>query len=328
MAVTQTLIKSRASNDASTASILTHVNDELSENNETCMFVTVFIGILNVKTGLIMYTNAGHNPPYIKRGSTTAERLPKRHGPILGARPGITYGEDETMLSPGDTLVLYTDGVTEALNPNEELFSEDRLASLLSAAPLASAEEALRTTVGAVRDFEAEAEQADDITVMALQFHGGAPTAEAAAFDISVPNRLTEIDRVNELFNTFARTNGVPEADRKRFNMVIDELLNNTISHAYQDDAVHEIDIHVERSGNRVCMTISDDGIPFNPFAREAPRTDQSILDRPLGGMGIHLVRQIMDDTSYQRRIGRNVITVVSEIDPNADAGDQAAGSQ
>ncbi|MBT8367787.1 MAG: SpoIIE family protein phosphatase, partial [Deltaproteobacteria bacterium] len=112
MSVTKAIIKSRAGDDFSTASILTHVNEELSVVNQASMFATLFMGILNIKTGRLLYTNARHKPPYLKRGTGAIERLDRIHGPVIGTTRGMVYREDQTTLSKNDMLLLYTDGVT------------------------------------------------------------------------------------------------------------------------------------------------------------------------------------------------------------------------
>ncbi len=172
MAMAKTLIKSRAADDRSTASILTHVNDELSVDNPNCMFVTIFSGILNIRTGELLYTNAGHNPPYIKRKDGALQCLDERHGPVVGAVEGMVYGEGRDTMAPGDLLLLYTDGVTEAMDVEDRLFSEDRLEQLLGSMDTDDVDKVVDNTVVAVKAFAGEAEQADDITILALAFHG------------------------------------------------------------------------------------------------------------------------------------------------------------
>ncbi len=172
MAMAKTLIKSRAADDRSIASILTHVNDDLSVDNQACMFVTVFAGILNIRSGELVYTNAGHNPPYIRKKGGALQRLDQRHGPVIGAMEGMVYKEERDTLEPGDLLFLYTDGVTEAKDPEHRLFSEDRLKDLLTAKSTKGVQTAVDHTVAAVRAFEREAERTDDVTVLALEFHG------------------------------------------------------------------------------------------------------------------------------------------------------------
>jgi sigma-B regulation protein RsbU (phosphoserine phosphatase) len=138
MAVTRTLIKARASEDTSTASILTRVNDEISRDNKAYMFVTLFVGILDTVTGEMIYTNAGHNPTYIRNADGNLERLDTLHGPVVGAKEGLAYKEDRIRVAKGDTILMYTDGVTEARNPEKEFFEEQRLKELLSEHEFAS----------------------------------------------------------------------------------------------------------------------------------------------------------------------------------------------
>ncbi len=172
MAVTKTLIKSRASEDTSTASIISHVNDEVSSDNASCMFVTIFVAIINIRSGDVTYTNAGHNPPYLKPKGKSPGRLEGRHGPVVGAMEGIEYKEERLTVNVGDLLILYTDGITEAMNAKRELFSEDRLVDLLKSAPIDSAEDTTREVISAVEIFEGETDQSDDITILAFQYNG------------------------------------------------------------------------------------------------------------------------------------------------------------
>jgi sigma-B regulation protein RsbU (phosphoserine phosphatase) len=319
MAVTKTLIKSRASNDFSPASIMTHVNDEVGRHNESCMFVTIFLGILDVTTGQLAYTNAGHNPPYLKREDGTLVRLDKRHGPVIGAMEGMVYHEDSIGLGPGDMLLVYTDGVTEAMDPSQSLYEEEQLVELYGAREYASAEDLVQATVDDVWRFQAEAVQADDVTVLAVEYFGVPESAKRRVLDITIKNDLNEIMRVNESFNAFAGEQGVPDSTRRQMNLVFDELLNNVISYAYQDDEEHDIGVVVELSSDRLAVTITDDGIPFNPFQGSPPDTALSIEERQIGGLGIHLVQNVMDEVSYNRRTNENVVILAKHLKPSGN---------
>jgi sigma-B regulation protein RsbU (phosphoserine phosphatase) len=314
MAVAKTLIKSRAADDRSTASILTHVNDELSVNNTSCMFVTIFSGILNIRTGELLYTNAGHNPPYLKRKDGTLQILDQRHGPIIGAVEGMVYAEGRDTMEPGDLLLLYTDGVTEAMDVDDRLFSENRLQRLLTAMDTDDVNKVVVDTVVAVMAFEGKAEQADDITVLALAFHGAPEGALSAERQITIKNRMPEIAAVIEAFEAFAEEFGVPLPIAMKFSLVFDDILNNAISYAYHDNDAHDIEVKMELAGERLIVTITDDGVPFNPLSVAAPRTDLALEDREAGGLGIHLVRNLVDDVTYQRRIDKNVLTLMSNL--------------
>jgi serine phosphatase RsbU (regulator of sigma subunit) len=171
MAVTRTMIKSKASADPSTASILTFVNEQISQENPNCMFVTLWVGVLDIRTGEVTYTNAGHNPPYLKRVDGSLEKLDMLHGPVVGAVEGLVYGEDKLKFSSEDLLLAFTDGVTEEIDVNDELYGDMRLETLLSEMTDVSVERSVQDVVASVREFQGESAQDDDITVLALQFH-------------------------------------------------------------------------------------------------------------------------------------------------------------
>jgi len=315
MAVTKTLIKSRAIDDSSTASILTHVNAELSADIKTSMFVTVFLGILNFRSGEFVYTNAGHNPPYLKRKGGSLQRLDARHGPMIGVVPGMVYREETDTMTPGDILFMYTDGVTEERNADRELFSEKRLVSVLASTTVDSVENAVRDTVAAVKAFQGDSDQEDDITVLAVQFQGRSKHDRVAVFHIMARNDLREIAKVNQEFQKFAEEHGIPVDVGRRISILLDDLLSNVISYAFPDDEAHEIEIRIELATNRLTVTISDDGIPFNPLGAGTPDTSLPLDKRALGGLGIHLIRNLVDDMSYHRRVERNVLTLVIHIE-------------
>ena len=166
-----------------------------------------------------------------------------------------------------------------------------------------------------VRESQGDAEQADDVTVMAVSYSGRSVKTRSDALELKVTNRLEEIDRVNKRFNDFARQQGVPEADRRRLNLVFDELLNNIISYGFEDETEHQIAIEVVVTGARLQVTITDDGRPFNPFRQVTPPyAELSIDERPIGGLGVHLVRNVMDSVSYERHSGSNVVTLEKNL--------------
>jgi sigma-B regulation protein RsbU (phosphoserine phosphatase) len=314
MAVARTLIKARAIDDISTASILTRVNDELSRDNKAYMFVTIWFAILDVRTGTLLYTNAGHNPPYIKQKNGDSKRMDNLHGPVIGAQPGLAYKEDSTRLAPQDILLMYTDGVTEARNREKEFFTEDQLVALLSSREYESMEELVQSTVAEVKRFEDGAEQFDDITVLAVQFSGQPGAAETQMLEMTLKNQLSELKQFKERFNAFAENNDFSKPLRREMNVVFDELLGNIINYAYTDEQEHTIEVRVEFFGDRLTVTIEDDGIPFNPLEKDTPDTELPLEERQIGGLGIHLVRNIMDKVSYQRRITKNRLTLVKNI--------------
>ena len=169
MAVSRTLIRATGIRGVSPANCLTYVNRLLAQDSVDCMFVTVFYGIYNVKTGEVSYSNGGHNPPYVLKNDGTVEALPMAQDPMVGAIDDIEFHEAQLQLGIGDALVLFTDGVTEAMNSANEEFGESRLEETLEEVTLHSCQQIIEAIKADVATFVDGAEQSDDITVMALK---------------------------------------------------------------------------------------------------------------------------------------------------------------
>ena len=172
MAVTRTLLRSKAIEGISAASLITEVNNCLCLENDACMFCTLFLAILDIKTGVCEFTNAGHNRPYLVLERDRIEPLAKVHGAPLGVMDNKTYHSDTITLKKGEAIVIYTDGVTEAQTVTHEMFEEDRLEAVVRDNMTVSPQVLTDKIVGAVKDFEGEADQADDITVLVLRYLG------------------------------------------------------------------------------------------------------------------------------------------------------------
>ncbi len=173
--VTQTLLKGAVRNFMSPARCLSEVNELLAEDNETCVFVTVFYGILDLRDGSFHYCNGGHNPPRLVRSDSRVEVLPATGNVVLGVFPGHAYADGEARLAPGDSLFLYTDGITEAQNAWNEEFGEDRLDEKLASLKQATARDVVHEVVNAVQLFAEDTPQSDDITCIALHFDAMLP---------------------------------------------------------------------------------------------------------------------------------------------------------
>ena len=173
MMTAKTLIKSFAESGETPDQVFTHANDELAANNDAGMFVTAWLGILDLKTGKMTFVNAGHNPPLVRRGDGSFEYLQQRHGFVLAPMEGVKYRSEEMELAPGDVVYLYTDGVTEATNGENQLFGEERLLGAINALPRNSgAEQRCRAVKAAADQFVGEAPQFDDMTMLCLEFKG------------------------------------------------------------------------------------------------------------------------------------------------------------
>jgi sigma-B regulation protein RsbU (phosphoserine phosphatase) len=169
MAVSRTLIRATGIRGVSAAECMTYSNELLAKESVNCMFVTVFYGIYNIKTGEVTYTNAGHNPPYLLKANGSLKSLGNSKNIAAGVMEDIPFTEETLQLEPGDTLLMYTDGVTEATDTEEKEYGEARLEALLKQSTQADCQQIIDNVKADVKAFVGEAEQSDDITLLALK---------------------------------------------------------------------------------------------------------------------------------------------------------------
>jgi sigma-B regulation protein RsbU (phosphoserine phosphatase) len=180
MVVTQTLMRAAAQQPGvDPATMLNQVNGDIVDKNETLMFVTMFCGVLNIKTGALRYSNAGHNPPLILRGDGTVDWLKLPHGMVLGVDPAQRYQTHSIALQPGDTVLAYTDGVTEAMSPARKIFSDAQLKATAEANRARTPVDLVNTVMAAVKGHASGAPQSDDITILAVSLGRSTPVISA-----------------------------------------------------------------------------------------------------------------------------------------------------
>ena len=169
MAVSRTLIRATGIRGVSPSECMTYSNALLAKESVNCMFVTVFYGIYNIRTGEVTYTNAGHNPPYIMKANGSVQPLPMSKDVVAGFLDDYQFTEETLQLEPGDTLLMFTDGVTEAVDPEENEYGDERLQRLLGQLVTSDCQQIIDTVKADVKAFAGEAEQSDDITLLALK---------------------------------------------------------------------------------------------------------------------------------------------------------------
>ena len=314
MALTKTLFRATGGRQNAAADlILSRLNTEICRDNDSCMFVTAFCGILDVQTGRVDYSNAGHNLPYvISNGVVTA--LSNKGGMALGVADSANYGAGHIVLKPGDRLILYTDGVTEAMDRKDELFSEGRLEATLRGLNGWSSQEVVDRVVKDVQRFAADVPQSDDITLLVLGYAGLGQTEERTLSAL-LKNDLAELQRLKQIVTEFAEQHRrlAPELVY-RVNLALDEIITNVISYGYEDSSEHEISVHLSWNDPNIKIVVEDDGRPFNPLEAPPPDTGKALVGRQIGGLGIHLVRKLMDDLEYRRENNKNVLILKTQV--------------
>ncbi len=308
MAVANALFRSVSAHESNPARIMQALNEIGCQRNEQNMFVTSIIGVLDLPTGKLRYCNAGHEKPFVI-GKEVKPLPAKPHLP-LGVMDDVIYTAQETLLQPGESLFLYTDGLTEAMNESHELFGVKRIEKGLqdcikneSIAP----EKLIQTMTNRVNAFVDGAEQSDDLTLLAIQY---TPQEKPLVFreNLTLNNKVSEISKLNAFVQSATAALNMEKGLANRIKLAVEEAVTNIIDYAYPNGIEGSIDITIEADENRICFIITDSGAEFDPTGVSKADTTLSVDDRPIGGLGVFLVRNLMDSINYERTDGKNVL--------------------
>ena len=303
MATTRSLFRSVTAHEEDPAGIMNEMNHTLSEANEQNMFITLFVGVLDLKSGLLEYCNAGHNAPVVLTAAgSKLDFLPVLPNLPIGVMPDFCYEAQHLTISYNDLLFLYTDGLTEAENINHALFGEERmmqtLQNLFERQPRFIVDGMQQT----VKEFVGEAEQSDDLTMLAIRYQLPA---------LVMRNDIQQIPTLAEWVDWLH----VPAELNMPINLALEEMVANVMLYAYPEDKSGRLFVESWRSKGNIYFSITDSGKAFDPTAHAEADITLSAEERPIGGLGIHLVRQLMDQVTYARVDEKNILTMYKKID-------------
>ncbi|MBR0174698.1 MAG: SpoIIE family protein phosphatase [Bacteroidales bacterium] len=308
MAVTRTTFRNLSAMEDSPGVIVRSMNESLSATNESGMFVTFFCGVLDLENGHMRFCNAGHNPPVLltdsKKMLSVEANLP------LGIMPGMDFKEQEMQFRYDDAIFLYTDGLTEAENSAHEQFGEERMLESLHGRK--GAYEHLRCMEKKVSAFVAEAPQSDDLTMLFIHYLGKDP--DIYGRHLFMHNNIRQVSRIQDWLEAISPELGIDEMLIPGINLALEEAVTNVINYAYPKGTYGSIELDASLEGNELKFVLSDSGKEFDPTLRPEADINAGVEDRPIGGLGIHLVRQIMDSVSYERKEGMNILTMTKNI--------------
>ncbi len=298
----KTVIRDLAERGLDPDEIFTIANEKLCENNDAGMFVTAWLGILDTKTGLMKFANAGHNPPLFKRNGESFAYMKTRSGMLLAGMEGIKYRKNELQLIPGDKLYLYTDGITEATDNNTQLYGEQQLLDFVNSLEMVGPESLCKLIKEDVDKFVGTAPQFDDITMLAMNF-------DAILDDESisvVPDASSREAIVTFADSLSAKLEIVPKIANK-INIVFDEIYANIVN--YSKATLATVSYRIENG--KLYLTFSDNGISYNPLAAAEPDITLSAEEREIGGLGIFMVKKMTESMEYEYKEDKNVLTLV-----------------
>ena len=330
MAVSKAMIKMRAQAGGSPAEVIRDVDAKLGKDNDLGMFVTVWLGYLDLTTGHVVACNAGHDFPALslrsdersKGGTYFVEE--SEHGPAVGLIPGMEFPEIEFDMEPGDKIFLYTDGVNEAQGKDAVQFDIDRLLAVLNENREKRSEEICCQVKEAVDAFVGKDPQFDDMTMMALAFRGYRREGLRMTGSILVDASEDALDEINEfLGGKLSETSFDPNV-QFQLELAVEEIFVNIFSYAYEDPDEEmkasplfgkvEVSCEIQSEPAEITLSFRDGGRAFNPLeAQEADTSGEMFLEKE-GGFGIHMVKETMDEVTYERKDGANVLTIRKKL--------------
>ena len=320
MAVTRTLFRNLAGNYQSAANIVREMNHAIASTNDSYVFVTVFVGVLDMKTHYLTYCNAAHNAPVMITTEGECSLLEVETNLPIGVEDRYNYDEQQVDFPPGSALLLYTDGLTEAMyfsnDGSRKLFGEQRVLHDVEKNSKASAIEVIDFLKHHVSVFADGTEQSDDLTMLFLR-HG---TAQEPGVDPSrrliMKNEMSEVGRLRAFFFSVCREHGIDDETAKTLNLALEEWVANVINYAYPKGMRGHVEVTVDVSDDVLTFVIKDHGAAFDPTQHEEVDIDAELDERAIGGLGIHLIRTIMDTVEYQRTSdGYNRLVLTKRIE-------------
>ena len=311
MMTAKTIIKDLAESGLPVNDIFTKANKKLCENNESGMFVTAWMGILDTKTGKLQFANAGHNPPLLKRADGTFEYLKTRAGFVLAGMDSIKYRVNELTLTAGDRLFLYTDGVTEATNEQSELYGEDRLYKFMNANSTVEANALLPRLKKDIDKFVGNAPQFDDITMLTFDYTPKKVETINKTFNAKTEELSSVIEFAQETLTKYDCLLKTQMA----ICVAIEEVFVNVAHYAYNEDGGKvDFTITFDSDSRVVTFRMADKGVPFDPLKKPDPDVTLSADERQIGGLGIFITKKTMDDVTYAYINGENILTMTKKI--------------
>ncbi|MBR0351679.1 MAG: SpoIIE family protein phosphatase [Oscillospiraceae bacterium] len=315
MMATKIILQSCAMLGRSPEEILQKTNEAILSRNPEEMFITVWLGILEISTGRLTAASAGHEYPILKTPGGGFEVFKDKHGLVLGGMADAEYESYTLQLERGSKLFLYTDGLPESTDTNNEMFGLDRTQATLNEAACLHPKDILENVNRAVDAFVGDAEQFDDLTMMCIQYNGPDPEGGDPVKELTIEASVKNIPAVIDFIDGHLEKLGCPVKAKAQIDVAVDELVNNVASYAYAP-RTGELTIRFEfdTDSRSALITFIDSGMPFDPMQLKDPDVTLAAEERGVGGLGIFLVKKTMDEIRYRYENGKNMLQIVKRI--------------
>ena len=317
MAVTRAVFRTVSVRESMPDRIMATMNKIIAEMNKNSMFVTLFVGVLDLPTGHLYYCNAGHDAPLLI--GVGVGMLPCDSNIPVGFRPSWKYTLQEAQVFTGTTIFLFTDGLTEAMDANQSQFQMERVTDVASQA-LAKQhlepQQLISEMTEAVHQFVGNAEQSDDLTMMAIQYIRQQRDVKLRK-SLVLSNDTQEVPRLNDFVAEVCEAVGLESIVAMQVKLAIEEAVVNVMKYAYPQGTRGDVTIEAVSNDVRLKFTIIDSGKPFDPTVLPEVDTTLPAKERRIGGLGIHIVRQFMDSINYERSGNLNILAIRKNLTDN-----------
>ena len=311
MVIAKTLIKDHTLPGCDLGKVFTSVNNLLCESNSEELFVTAFEGVLDLATGEFNFVNAGHEMPYIYKKGETFKPYKIKAGFVLAGMEGMKYTAGSMVLSEGDKIFQYTDGVTEAINAENELYGKERLENILNSIYDSNPSDILCGVKKDIDKFVGDADQFDDITMLCLEYKKKMNMDSSPMQYIEVEAKVENIEKITDFANEFLDNIGCNEKCKMQIDIAIDEIASNISYYAYAPNTgMMTVGIGYDNDSGFITLEFADTGIRYNPLEKSAPDVSLSAEERGIGGLGIHIVKKTMDEVAYEYKDGKNILRI------------------
>ncbi len=309
MMTVKTLINNVSQMNYSPKQLIKIINNKICQTNKQGFFVTALLGITDIITGKTSIINCGHNLPLIKRKNGNYEYLQLESNIALGVFEDSEFEIYETVLETGDIIYTYTDGVTEATNKDDEIYGESRLYNCLNNINDTDPKEIAQKVKASIMEYTDSNLQSDDITMLIYKYNG-------ASNNVKIFKQAADKGYYKEFYNwihSACKEWNIDEDLTNKLDMCAEEIFANIAFYAYPE-IPGMIEAVLTKTDNSIVLEFIDEGIEYNPLEKPDPDIDLPPEERPLGGLGIFMVKQMTDDIVYKRENNKNILILIFNI--------------
>jgi len=311
MMASKILLQEHVKSGCGPARALAKINEQICLSNREEMFITVWLGILDLDTGVLTACNAGHEYPILRQPNGDFELVKDKHGFVIGGMADVPYTEYELKLEPGARLFVYSDGVPEATDAHGELFGMERTLRTLNRVGDRDPQTILVQVHEAVDLFVGEAPRFDDMTMLCVEYVGQRTEEASSMNELTLEAKIENIPTVTDFIDAKLEALDCPMKTQMQIDMAVDEVFSNIANYAYAPSSGEAtVRFSCEEAPRAAVITFLDRGVPYNPLENRDPDVTLPVEERQIGGLGIFLVKKTMDVVSYEFLDGKNILRI------------------